>query len=133
MPSGNFDPSLVPETEKQGIVIYVKINPKVEPLLKKAVSEALIESAGIVARDASRRAPVRTGTLRHSIDIATDDTEASIGTNVDYAYWVEYAIGKQARLTGEIPFLRPALYNNREAIAEAFFRAFHRINVEMGY
>ena len=49
-----------------------------------------LEAIGLTAEGyAKRETPVDTGRLRNSISHATDDEAAYIGTNVDYAPYVE--------------------------------------------
>lgn len=52
---------------------------------------------------------VDTGNLRNSITHATDKTSAYIGTNVEYAPYVEFGTSKYPK---ERPFLRNAVSNN---------------------
>ena len=64
--------------------------------LEKAKKRGL-EAIGLTAEGyAKRETPVRTGRLRNSISHATDDEAAYIGTNVEYAPYVELgARGRQ--------------------------------------
>lgn len=65
-----------------------------------------LEEIGLVAEGyASLIAPVDTGRLRSSISHATTESEAIIGTNVDYAPYVELGTSKM----NAQPFLRPAI------------------------
>ena len=50
---------------------------------------------------------VRTGRLRNSISHARDDTSAYVGTNVEYAAYVELGTSKMKPR----PYLRPAVQN----------------------
>lgn len=57
--------------------------------LKKAKKRGL-EAIGLVAEGHAKKiTPVDTGRLRNSISHATDDDAAFIGTNVEYAPYVE--------------------------------------------
>lgn len=79
----------------------------------RALGSALLAGALLVEGDAKRRAPVDTGTLRNSIRAEQQsDTEATVGTPVEYAPFVEYGTSRQAAQ----PYLRPALEQNRDAI-----------------
>lgn len=51
---------------------------------------------------------VRTGRLRNSISHARDDTSAYVGTNVEYAAYVELGTSKKMKPR---PYLRPAAQN----------------------
>ena len=64
--------------------------------LKKAKKRGL-EAIGLAAEGyAKKETPVDTGRLRNSISHATDDEAAYIGTNVEYAPYVELgARGRQ--------------------------------------
>lgn len=71
---------------------------------KEAVQRAL-EKIGLTAEaHAKKECPVDTGRLRNSINHTTDEDSAYIGTNVEYAPYVEYGTSK----TAAQPFLRPA-------------------------
>lgn len=72
--------------------------------LKKAIARGL-EAIGFAAEDHAKKiCPYDTGRLRDSITHTQDSDAAYIGTNVEYAPYVELGTSKQnAR-----PFLRPA-------------------------
>ncbi|MGN0683748.1 MAG: HK97-gp10 family putative phage morphogenesis protein [Oscillospiraceae bacterium] len=68
---------------------------KVLEALEKAKNNAL-EAIGITAEKyAKEKTPVDTGRLRNSIAHATDDDSAYIGSNVEYAPYVELGTAKQ--------------------------------------
>ena len=73
-----------------------------------AISEQLgigLETVGLVAEGyAKRLCPVDTGRLRNSISHAVHGNAAYIGTNVDYAVYVEMG----TRNTPAQPYLKPA-------------------------
>ena len=73
-----------------------------------AISEQLgvgLETVGLVAEGyAKRLCPVDTGRLRNSISHAVDNNMVYIGTNVDYAVYVEMGTVK----THAQPYLKPA-------------------------
>ena len=73
-----------------------------------------LEAASLIVEgSATLRAPVDTGNLRSSITHrVVSDEEAHIGTNVDYAPYVEQGTSKMAAQ----PFLRPALDENEGRI-----------------
>ena len=60
--------------------------------------------------------PVDTGNLRNSITHTTDEDSAYIGTNVEYAPYVEYGTSK----TKAQPFLKPAAQNHSEEYKDIF-------------
>lgn len=77
-------------------------------LFKNALPEQIAQALEVIGLTAERYAkelcPVDTGRLRNSISHARDDNAAYIGTNVEYAPYVELGTSKmKAR-----PFLRPA-------------------------
>lgn len=64
-----------------------------------------LEIIGLKAESyAKRQCPVDTGRLRNSISHATDEDTAYIGTNVEYAPYVELGTSRMK----ERPFLKPA-------------------------
>ena len=99
----------------------------------EAVAKAL-EMIGLVAeRYAKDLCPVDTGNLRNSISHETDDDTVYVGTNVEYAPYIEFGTGKFAEGGGRPtpwryqddkgnwhttngmkpqPFLRPAIDNH---------------------
>lgn len=85
-----------------------------------AAKQALRNGADIVAADAKRRAPVKTGKLRDSIKVvpaSRDGTRYKVSadaTKNGYAYGkvIEYANDR------ERAFLHPALAENRQQIRE---------------
>lgn len=76
--------------------------------MKKTMERAL-EKIGMVGEAyAKEECPVDTGTLRDSISHAVDDNTAIIGTNVEYAPYVELGTSKMDAQ----PYLRPAVENH---------------------
>lgn len=84
-----------------------------------ALERAMKEAVLIVEADARRHSPVDTGRLRASItnevrEIAGTVLEGRVGTNVDYAKYVELGTSKMPAQ----PYLRPALRKNFDKIVE---------------
>jgi HK97 gp10 family phage protein len=81
------------------------------PGIRKGVQEAVARTALQVESDAKGLAPVDTGRLRSSIkaDISPSGLSATVGTNVEYAVFVEFGTRRQAAQ----PFLGPAFEQNR--------------------
>jgi HK97 gp10 family phage protein len=78
-----------------------------------------LELAGEFVEGAAKvLCPVDLGNLRESINHKVNEEELSvkIGTNVEYAPYVELGTSKMAAQ----PFLRPALLNNKSAIQKIF-------------
>lgn len=75
----------------------------------KDQTAAALEEIGLAAEGfAKRLCPVDTGRLRNSITHATDKDSAYVGTNVEYAPYVELGTSR----TRAQPYLRPAVENN---------------------
>ena len=65
-----------------------------------------IEKAALtLEKNAKQNCPVDTGKLRASISTEVGNLEAEVGTNVEYALYVEFGTSKQSAQ----PFMRPAL------------------------
>lgn len=115
----------------------------VERLAKKLkpadLTEALNDSCLLVENTAKENCPVASGQLRNSITSKVTGERGEVGTNVEYAPYVEYGTGvfNPGRLTpwsyqdasGEWhtttgqkpqPFLVPALDSNRDEIIKIF-------------
>jgi HK97 gp10 family phage protein len=76
----------------------------------EAVLRALEIIGQVVENSAAGYAPVDTGNLRNSISHADDGTYAYIGTNVEYAPYVELGTVRMP----ERPFLRNAVLGHQE-------------------
>ena len=88
----------------------------------KAMHNGLTAVGMTAEGHAKKNCPVDTGRLRNSISTAVDDSEeaAYIGTNVEYAPYVELGTSRMAAR----PFLKPAATEHGEeykAIAKAAF------------
>ena len=84
--------------------------------------EVALEAIGLQAEGYAKLAcPVDTGRLRNSISHATDGDAVYIGTNVEYAPYVELGTRKMSPR----PFLEPAASNHGaeyRAIAEQYLK-----------
>lgn len=69
-------------------------------------------------KEPSPNYPVRTGRLRGSITSEYDGNSAQVGTNVEYAPYVEYGTYKMSAR----PFLRPAVENYKDKYQAIFKR-----------
>lgn len=103
------------EVKWHGAEVINTVSNKLEVAIMKAVL--------IVEADAKKMCPVDTGRLRASIThevlkLADDIYQGRIGTNVEYAEYVELGTDKMPAQ----PYLRPALENNRDKI-EKLIRA----------
>ncbi|HFI0512481.1 TPA: HK97-gp10 family putative phage morphogenesis protein [Streptococcus suis] len=110
--------------------------------LERAMIRGLIKAAMLVESQAVLLVPVNTGGLRGSIGYQVNESElvAYIGTNCEYAIYVEYGTGEFAENgngrkggwlyktpDGEVhftygmppqPYLRPAFRQNKKAIRD---------------
>lgn len=92
------------------------------------LSVATLAGATVVNDDAKARAPVRTGNLRRSIhpelgEYSSERVTVWVGTDVEYAPYVEMGTSKQAAQ----PYLRPALNENRQDIIDSVEKIFQEI------
>ena len=119
---------------------------KLEKLRDFDVTKPLTEAGLLVEREARLRCPVDTGALRSSITSEVNGNTATIGTNLEYAPYVEFGTGLFA-VNGDgrqdvpwvyrdelgnyhatsgmhpQPYLLPALDDNRDAIKNIFDKA----------
>lgn len=119
-----------------------KLLNKLEKLEKIDLDKVLNKACILVENDAKKKCPVGTGELRNSITHEVEGTEAIVGTNTEYAPYVEFGtgifssmgngrqtpwsyqdveghwhttIGQQPQ-----PYLNPALDENRSKIVDLF-------------
>lgn len=87
---------------------------EVDRLIKQKLERACL----LVERSAKKACPVDTGTLRRSIVhvMSLDGRSAFVGSNVEYAPFVEMGTSKMAAQ----PYLRPALHGNMPRIRRIF-------------
>lgn len=88
--------------------------------IEKRLERALTEAAAEVEAAAKEKAPVDTGNLRKSINHSVSYPEASIGSNVDYAPYVENGTGRSVPQ----PFLEPAIQSSKNKILNCFKNIF---------
>ncbi len=110
-----------------------KLPDKVDEALARGVNQAI----GLVEGSAKRNCPVDTGHLRGSLHVTKQatpqDASAAVGTNVEYAPYVEFGTGVRGQSTntntkvnvsysadhaGQVaqPYLMPALRQNKDRI-----------------
>lgn len=91
--------------------------PEVQDAVEDAITKAL-EEIGLTAEGyAKKKCPVDTGRLRNSISHAAKEQTVYIGTNVEYAVYVEMGTVN----TKPQPYLKPAVIEHAstyKAIAE---------------
>lgn len=77
-----------------------KVIDRTPELMENVVKEVAIR----VDAEAKKKAPVDTGNLRASITMEVDGLEATVGTNVEYAPFIEFGTSRQQAQ----PFMTPA-------------------------
>lgn len=80
---------------------------KYQKNVNQQLQAAIEDCALLTERDSKKNCPVDTGRLRASITSSIGKLEAEVGSNVEYAIFVEYGTSNQSAQ----PFLRPALDN----------------------
>ena len=87
--------------------------------LKEQAQRAL-ESCGLVAEGyAKLLVPVDTGALRNSISHKVSDNECYIGTNMEYAPYIEFGTGKDSVMGGR---QTPWVYQAADGVLQDVFR-----------
>ena len=87
----------------------------------QVMDAALDDTADAISLGAQRIVPVDTGRLRGSINVKRDYLVKTIGTNVEYAAFVEFGSPEGTGPNGgPKPYMRPAFENNRRRVAEFF-------------
>ena len=82
---------------------------------------ALDDTADAMSLTAQRIVPVDTGRLRASINVKREYLSKVIGTNVEYAPFVEYGQPEGTGPNGgPSPYMRPAFESNKKRVAEFF-------------
>lgn len=80
------------------------------------LTQALERTANLALERARENCPVRTGTLKNSLQCEIGTGEAVISANTDYAVFVELGTGK----TAPQPFLQNALLETAARAAEIY-------------
>ena len=108
--------------------IRIKGGDKFKAILQKLAEDrpdvldmALDDTADAISLEAQRIVPVDTGRLRASINVKREYLSKVIGTNVEYAAYVEYGSPEGTGPNGgPSPYLRPAFENNKKRVSEFF-------------
>ena len=79
-----------------------------QKFMEKEGTKCLDKTSESILREAQRLCPGKTGKLRKSLNIISQGFKREIGSELDYAFWVEMG----TEHTAPQPYLRPAL--NRE-------------------
>jgi len=92
-------------------------------LVKEELGKAVVELTLIVEAKAKELCPVDTGLLRSSITpVVASWAEAYVGTNTEYAPYVEFGTEK----TDAQPFLEPAFLEGQKQASKVFGKAVSR-------
>lgn len=97
-------------TLEQFIVKLSRLQGKLDDSIKKGLQKGALR----VEADAKTNCPVKTGNLRASLTSAVKGKEAAIGTNTNYAPYVELGTNKMKPQ----PYLYPALAANKDKIVK---------------
>lgn len=119
-----------------------KIQELIEDALPEAIETGITKACLVIEKEAKKKCPVDDGQLRNSITHKVDKLEGQVGTNVEYAPYVEigtgiYSTKGSGRMTPWVyrdaegkfhktkgmkaqPFLKPAVDNNKDKILESF-------------
>lgn len=103
------------------IINLESLKSKLEKLAnpEEVINKALEQGCQLVENSAKDNCPVDTGQLRASITHEVSNLQGVVGTNVEYAPFVEFGTSKQRPQ----PYLYPALATNREEITELIMNA----------
>lgn len=83
--------------------------------MSNAMQRTIIRSGNIVEASQKLLTPVDTGNLRSSIEQSfPDKLTVDIGTNVEYAPYVELGTSRQSAQ----PFIKPSLFSNADKIKQ---------------
>lgn len=97
-------------------MIFQSNHPEVLAKVEAACVKSLTEAGKLIETRAKLLCPVDTGNLRKSITSEVKDLTAEIGTNVDYAPYVEFG----TRRSKAQPYLRPSGDNSRRDVENIF-------------
>lgn len=96
-----------------------KFDDAIRDLLQKR-EKTMKKACLMVEAEAKLRSPVDTGHLRrsitHEVESDNEKTVGRVGTNVEYAIWVEKGTSK----TPAQPFLIPSVEENQDKIQDIF-------------
>ena len=95
---------------------YTDNTDKILAEIDRLTQQRLEIAAQMVERTAKQMVPVKTGTLKRSITHIIQKTKAIIGSNLNYAPWIEMGTTNQSAQ----PYLRPALMANLGKIKRLF-------------
>jgi len=107
------------------------------PYVFDAINRKFLPKAGVrIKRAATDIVPVKDGGLKGSIRYKVMKDKVSIGTNLEYAPYVEYGTGRNAEggkgkssIQGmrARPYLRPALDSNRKFLVALWADTYNKV------
>lgn len=123
---------------------------EIKTKMQRANEAGLMAAAEVVQEDAILRCPIGDGHLKQSIKYKVKGEEATVGSNLEYAVYVEFGTGVKAEggrgrktpwwyydekqkkwifTTGGTPrpYLRPALDENIDQVKRAFNKEYRRV------
>ena len=110
-------------TTIEGSIAFKNYLRKLQDKYPDVLDMALDDTADAISLEAQRIVPVDTGRLRGSINVKREFLVKVIGTNVEYAAYVEYGSPEGTGPNGgPSPYLRTALENNKKRVAEFFVK-----------
>lgn len=114
-------------------IVFRSQTKKFSALLEKEIDKAITESALSMAGIIKARTPVRTGRLRasitaasHLLDSSVKSGEGDVGTNVEYAPYVEYGTKKQKPQ----PYMRKGAEEALPTVNRIFKNRLSRIHID---
>lgn len=112
---------------------FIDKSPEFESKADEEIEKALAESALVLRGKAQIRCPVKTGRLRDSIDASSSiltkgypKGQAEVGTNVEYAAYVEYG----TKYMKAQPYMRPGAEASRETIRGIFKKRLGSVKIK---
>ena len=107
MVGGNVKVTIIDNSDKIKGAFARQMQAALEEVGQEAESNAVIEVDRAVYDTPMRGGYIRTGSLRNSITHAKDAHAAYVGSNLEYAPYVEMGTSKMAAR----PFIKPAVEN----------------------
>lgn len=87
-----------------------KVGAELEEAVKKALTLCGTEAQSYAKKYLTEKGAVDTGNLRNSVAYKVEDQTMAVGTNVEYAPYIEYGTYKMAAR----PYLEPAIADNAD-------------------
>ena len=114
--------------EPEGFEEFTEAIRHFDSKMQEQLKQRLAEWAEKTRAEASRLAPVRTGYLRSTVYARTQEWNAEIGVEANYAGSVEFG----TRYAQAKPFLNPAVQANAPELERLFLQALDSAKAEAG-